>query len=243
MATLDFIKKLQMFLDELKKPIDHIEYCKKFIPEGGLVLDVGAGRGRFLCGLLSSEIKAHGIEINPAYIVEAEARAKEIGGEVSIVVGRAEALPYPDNNFDFINCAEVTEHVEDPIAVCREIFRVLKSGGKGYISFHNRFGICDRHYHLYFISWMPRSWAEKILSWLGKNKNDGEAGRQKLSTMHYYTFAGAKKLLSDSGFKIQDTREEKIKTIFGEKSAVLLVYKLIAHGFYPNVFHFLVTKR
>ena len=47
--------------------------------------------------------------------------------------------------------------LEYPVRACEEIYRVLKPGGYGYISFHNRFGFYDYHYHLHFINWLPRS--------------------------------------------------------------------------------------
>jgi SAM-dependent methyltransferase len=39
-------------------------------------------------------------------------------------------LPFPDQSFDFVYCAHVLEHVDDPIAACREIMRV---GRRGFI--------------------------------------------------------------------------------------------------------------
>ena len=39
-------------------------------------------------------------------------------------------LPFTDKSFDFVYCAHVLEHVQDPLAACREIIRV---GRRGYI--------------------------------------------------------------------------------------------------------------
>lgn len=36
--------------------------------------------------------------------------------------------PYPDNSFDFVVCSNLLEDVRDPIAVCRELCRVGKTG-------------------------------------------------------------------------------------------------------------------
>jgi len=38
------------------------------------------------------------------------------------------AMPFPDKSFDFVYCAHVLEHVDDPIRACREIMRVGKRG-------------------------------------------------------------------------------------------------------------------
>jgi ubiquinone/menaquinone biosynthesis C-methylase UbiE len=42
----------------------------------------------------------------------------------------AAGLPYPDESFDYIICLEVIEHVDNPMALCREIGRVLRKGGR-----------------------------------------------------------------------------------------------------------------
>ena len=45
------------------------------------------------------------------------------------VVGRAEAIPFPDDSFDSIVSTQVFEHVENPEQAAREVCRVLKKGG------------------------------------------------------------------------------------------------------------------
>ena len=111
--------------------MDHINYCKQFLKAGGRILDIGAGRGKFLAGMAELGFEVYGVETNPEYI----------GGYV--LGTRAEELPFEDASFDFVNCAEVSEHVDDPIKMLKEIFRVLKPGGRCYISFHNRWGVYD----------------------------------------------------------------------------------------------------
>lgn len=48
------------------------------------------------------------------------------------VVHNFNKVPYPfkDNTFDEIECIEVVEHLDDTIAVIRELHRILKPGGK-----------------------------------------------------------------------------------------------------------------
>lgn len=53
------------------------------------------------------------------------------------VVGAGEHLPYPDQSFDLIICAQVIEHVQDVNSCLNEIARVLKSGGYLYIEAPN----------------------------------------------------------------------------------------------------------
>ena len=198
-------------------------------------MDVGSGRGDFLRGMASLGFDARGVESSPERIFSAT------GGKV--VRASAEDLPFQDNYFDFVNCAEVSEHADNPAKMLAEIFRVLKSGGKCYISFHNRCGVYDYHYHLYFINWMPRAWTGPILKFLGKQKEDGSAGRQKLTTMHYYTYSRAAKLVRAAGFSAEDIRKEKIRKFFGAtRLPFFVLYFTLLRPLYFNTFHLLLTK-
>ncbi|OGH64476.1 MAG: hypothetical protein A2821_03070 [Candidatus Magasanikbacteria bacterium RIFCSPHIGHO2_01_FULL_41_23] len=221
----------------------HAEFCARYIPVQGRVLDVGSGRGNFVVAMAQLGFVVSGIEINPEYVAESQNKAVTASVSVSLVTGQAEELPYVDNFFDFANCAEVTEHTNNPEKICQGIYRVLKPGGSAYISFHNRFGVYDYHYHLYGINWIPRSWTEVILRVIGRQKPDGEKGRQKLTTMHYYTFRQAVDLLARSGFQVTDIRVQKIKERFGLVApAIIFLYYVCLRPFYFNTFHFLIEK-
>ena len=47
-------------------------------------------------------------------------------------------LPYPDNSFDVVTCVVSIDYLVDPIAVLKEVNRVLRPGGKVIISQSNR---------------------------------------------------------------------------------------------------------
>jgi len=68
-------------------------------------------------------------------------------------------LPFPNNHLDVIICAQVYEHADSPTALIREIHRVLKPGGAVFFSGPNRWAVIEEHYHLPFLSWLPRSFA------------------------------------------------------------------------------------
>ncbi len=224
--------------------MNHSDYCRQFVRAGGSVLDVGSGRGRFLLEMAGFGLHVFGVEPSTEYLEAARALARARAVTVSFSHSGGERLPFSDASFDFVNCSEVTEHTNDPRAVCREIFRVLKRRGRAYISFHNRFGVYDYHYHLWVINWMPRVWADALLSVLGKQKKDSpQIGRQKLSSMHYYTFSEVRSLLSSLGLSVRDIRENKIYSRFGRSAPVLLlVYRAFLRPLYFNTFHLLVQK-
>lgn len=222
----------------------HADYCAQFVAPGGAVLDVGSGRGSFLIEMATLGFKAVGVDTSSDYLREATEEARKAGVTLKLRQARAEELPFPEGSVDFVNCAEVTEHVGDPVGACREIFRVLRPGGHCYISFHNRFGFYDYHYHLFGINWLPRSLTEPLLSLLQKQKEDSkETGRQKLTSMHYYRYGEITRLLKELGFAVYDIRTRKIASRFGDAAPFLrVVYHALLRPFYFNTFHLLLRK-
>lgn len=223
--------------------MNHADYCSQFLSPDEKILDVGSGRGGFLCAMAKRGFAVSGVEYNPNNVSLTLEKSSREGLNVKVTQGRAEQLPFPDTTFAFVNCAEVTEHIDDPERACHEIYRVLKPSGSGYISFTNRYGIYDCHYHMLFINWLPRAWAESYLRWRKKNKNDITSGRQTLQAMHYVTFLQAINLLRRCGFVVRDTRVEKIKKLPGLLAPFgTALYLVLLRPFYYNTFHFLIYK-
>lgn len=44
------------------------------------------------------------------------------------------AIPVPDATYDLVLCTQVMEHLPEPLAVLREFHRILKPGGKAFLS-------------------------------------------------------------------------------------------------------------
>jgi ubiquinone/menaquinone biosynthesis C-methylase UbiE len=77
-------------------------------------------------------------------------------------------IEMPENYFDTVICAQVYEHVPDAVMMMDEIYRVLKPGGVCYFAAGNRLNIMEPHYHLPFLSVVPRPLAHLYVKWSGK---------------------------------------------------------------------------
>lgn len=107
-------------------------------------LDAGCGGGRFLIALsrLGAK-KVVGIDISAEAVAAANQRIQEKG-----FVGTAEAkqssvleIPFPDASFDYVVSSGVIHHTPDPKKGFSELVRVLRPGGKLFLSVYGRGGL------------------------------------------------------------------------------------------------------
>ncbi|HWQ75160.1 MAG TPA: methyltransferase domain-containing protein, partial [Syntrophomonas sp.] len=82
--------------------------------------------------------------------VHLNATAELLAGEprqVEFTCGSIDALPYPDQFFDMINCLDVLEHTYDPARIINQFSRVLKPGGLLFITVPTKYGEVVQHYY------------------------------------------------------------------------------------------------
>src|SRR5204862_6722418 len=91
----------------------------------GRLLDVGCGRGELLLEAAARGFDVTGIDLSAHAVQTANER---LGAPVAIDADLQSAA-FPDGRFDVCMCSDVLEHVRDPIALLREIRRVLKPEG------------------------------------------------------------------------------------------------------------------
>jgi 2-polyprenyl-3-methyl-5-hydroxy-6-metoxy-1,4-benzoquinol methylase len=97
----------------------------------GKLLDVGCG-----AGALASRLKKSGMDV---WVVELSADFVRYPG-LHITernLDAIESLPYPNDYFDYIVMCEVIEHIRHPFFLIGELSRILKPGGKIYITTPN----------------------------------------------------------------------------------------------------------
>lgn len=114
------------------------------VPACSLVIDVGAGscpyRSLFShCDYRSQDFKQ---------LADGQLRSHAKYAEVNYVSDICN-LPVADSIFDVVLCTEVLEHVPEPIRAVREFSRVLKPGGKLYLTAPLGSGLHQEPYHFY----------------------------------------------------------------------------------------------
>lgn len=101
---------------------------------GDVVLDVGSGAG--FDSILAARMvgptgRVIGVDMTPEMRAKAAASAALVGvSNVEFVDGLAEALPLPDASVDVVISNGVINLCPDKLAVYRELYRVLKPGGR-----------------------------------------------------------------------------------------------------------------
>lgn len=103
----------------------------RWLRAGSTILDIGCGHGALL-GDLSARFRLHGVD----FIIGSLRVAKDRG--YSAYQADAAALPFPDEEFDAVVCAELLQSFAEITAPLAEAVRVCKPGGLVVISTVNR---------------------------------------------------------------------------------------------------------
>jgi len=98
-------------------------------------LDIGCGTGGFVVSATRAGAKVSGLDISP----QAIAKVQPLAPDADLRVGSAEELPWEDGSFDRVASLGLLEHVPDPVKAGREIGRVLRDDGLGFVYVPNTF--------------------------------------------------------------------------------------------------------
>ena len=103
------------------------------IQDGWTMLDIGCGGGATLQRLLkrSKDAQVYGIDISEESVAKAmKVNADVLDEQVFVTQGSAEKLPYEDGMFDLVTAVETVYFWPNLPDCLKEVYRVLKQGGK-----------------------------------------------------------------------------------------------------------------
>jgi len=98
------------------------------LTKGKTVLDVACGPGTVaVCAQQIVGETGRVVGLDPSHGMVTQAHQQGIS---TVLQGKAEHLPFPDSQFDFISMGYALRHVSDLTLTFKEYLRVLKPGGK-----------------------------------------------------------------------------------------------------------------
>ena len=98
--------------------------------DGGLrILDIGCGTGAML-----DELAPFGDVVGADFAPEALAFCRERGDHYPLTRADVRRLPFASDSFDVVTAMDIIEHIDDDKAAAGEINRVLKPGGRLFVT-------------------------------------------------------------------------------------------------------------
>lgn len=128
----------------------------------GKLLDVGCGIGNF-CRFIKAHspyMEVSGIDKSPKAIEISKKLAEAVGMKMDFRIANAYELPYNDDTFDYVVSNDVVEHLRKPIKALGEMHRVVKKGGKVYITIPWRGLVKPKKEPGHIQEWTPSEFAK-----------------------------------------------------------------------------------
>lgn len=134
--------------------------------QGGTLLDIGCGRGRWLDFYEARGARVAGIDIS----MDAVGACRRRG--FTVCSGSVDNLPFADGSFDWVNSITVLLHIPPPnqARAVQEIQRVLKPGGHALLLENTS---ADRSWHV---------WGAPVALWAERF----EGSRRIIAANHYF---------------------------------------------------------
>ena len=131
-------------------------------------LDLGCARGLISYYLAPAFERVIGVDVDAMAL--SGCRLREHHNNLHFLAADGRRLPFTDESFEVVICAQVYEHVTDPQALVREIDRIMTGDGVCFFSGPNRLAPIENHYGLPFLHWLPRNLASWLLRVTGRSE-------------------------------------------------------------------------
>jgi ubiquinone/menaquinone biosynthesis C-methylase UbiE len=140
-----------------------------WLPNRGVVLDVGCGTGPLAIAAARAGFGAIGIDVGLRWLVLARKRAEEAGVDVPFVCANVEALPFRDAVAARAGGESILENAADPERALHELARVIQRTGRLWLSTPNKRSLGpDPHLGVIAGGWWPAEWLKRHAERTGK---------------------------------------------------------------------------
>jgi SAM-dependent methyltransferase len=123
----------------------HVALVERLAPQPGEHwLDLGCGTGDVAFHAARAGAIVTGADLSPALIETAQRQAQELGLDLTLEVGDAQALRYDDASFDVVSSSVGVIFAPDHARIASELARVCKPGGRlGLTAWRRSSGVGD----------------------------------------------------------------------------------------------------
>jgi ubiquinone/menaquinone biosynthesis C-methylase UbiE len=139
--------------------------------EGAHVLDVGCGTGddvRMLAELVGPHGRVDGVDVSAAMV--RTARERGLPDNAHVQQAEAGELPFDDETFDAVRAERVFQHLAEPQAAAKEVYRVLKRHGVAML--------IDQDADTIVVAGSEKELTRRVVAAFGDGLANGNAGRQ-----------------------------------------------------------------
>lgn len=189
---------------------------------GRKILDVGFGSGGIAIAFNRAGAIVSGVDVDPELKEIAERNITANNAQAEFKIYNGVDLPFENNYFDYISSSSVLEHVSYPEKLLNEMFRVLKPGGRIFLSLPNKYSIKETHTLAYFVSYMPYKLANWYLRFLKRSPLSDD-------NLHFYSYFDVLKMLQKTDYKYELIYKDLAKSSPLKKTLILILKKLNIH--------------
>ena len=171
------------------------------IPKAARVLDIGSAQGYFLIECKRMGFDAVGVEPYTPAIDVSMSLASEMGVQIDVRRGDAQALPFDSGTFDIVHANSVIEHVADAREAFSEAYRVLKPGGVFWLLTASSLSPMQSEIRGFpAFGWYPDALKRRVMYWAKEHKPE-LIGHTGAPAIHWFTPRKARRMLRAAGFK------------------------------------------